>query len=86
MPYIFAGLHVGVVMAVLGAITGEFVGARAGLGLLILQYNNDMQVGGVFSILFLLGVIGFALNYLMRALEAHFCFWARRPKGPQNTH
>jgi ABC-type nitrate/sulfonate/bicarbonate transport system permease component len=40
-----------------------------------------MQIGGVFSILFLLGVIGFVLNLLMRALESHFCFWARRGKS-----
>jgi NitT/TauT family transport system permease protein len=80
LPFVFAGLHVGVVMAILGAITGEFVGAQAGLGLLLLQYNNDMQVGGVFSILFLLGAFGFVLNFLMRRLEARFCFWARRGK------
>lgn len=80
LPFVFAGLHVGVVMAILGAITGEFVGAQAGLGLLLLQYNNDMQVGGVFSILLLLGAFGFVLNFAMRRLEARFCFWARRGK------
>ena len=58
----------------------QFVGAQAGLGMLLLQYNNNMQVGGVFAILFILGVIGFLLNMIMRGLEGYFCFWARRTK------
>lgn len=80
LPYIFAGLHMAVVLAFLGALVGEFVGAQAGLGMLLLQYNNNMQVGGVFAILLVLGFIGFALNMLMRVLEGYFCFWARRAK------
>lgn len=80
LPFIFAGLHMAVVLSFLGALVGEFVGAQAGLGMLLLQYNNNMQVGGVFAILFVLGVIGFSLNMIMRALEGYFCFWARRTK------
>jgi NitT/TauT family transport system permease protein len=81
LPFIFAGLHMGVVLAFLGALVGEFVGATAGLGMLLLQYNNNMQVGGVFAILIVLGAIGFSLNLMMRWLENHFCFWARRATG-----
>lgn len=80
LPFIFAGLHMAVVLSFLGALVGEFVGAQAGLGMLLLQYNNNMQVGGVFAILFILGVIGFLLNMIMRGLEGYFCFWARRTK------
>lgn len=81
LPYIFAGLHMAGVLAFLGALVGEFVGATAGLGMLLLQFNNNMQVGGVFAVLLVLGVIGFMLNILMRALENYFCFWARRPNS-----
>lgn len=80
-PFIFAGLHMAAVISLLGAIVGEFVGARAGLGLLLLQYNNSMQMGGVFAILFVLGVIGYFLNYMMQALENYFCFWVKHQKG-----
>lgn len=81
MPFIFAGLHMATVLAVLGAIVGEFVGASSGLGMLLLQYNNNMQMGGVFAILFVLGAIGYGLNVLMQWLEAKHCFWARRQKN-----
>ena len=81
LPFIFAGLHMGTVLAVLGAIVGEFVGATQGLGMLLLQYNNNMQVGGVFAILIILGAVGYGLNILMQSLEMKYCFWARRKKN-----
>jgi NitT/TauT family transport system permease protein len=81
MPFIFAGLHMATVLAVLGAIVGEFVGASSGLGMLLLQFNNNMQMGGVFAILLVLGAIGYVLNILMQWLEAKYCFWARRQKN-----
>ena len=81
LPFIFAGLHMGTVLSILGAIVGEFVGATQGLGMLLLQYNNNMQVGGVFAILIILGAIGYGLNVIMRSLENKYCFWARRKKN-----
>lgn len=73
-PFIFAGLHMAAVISLLAAIVGEFVGARAGLGLLLLQYNNSMQMGGVFAILIILGALGFVLNYAMQKLEARLSY------------
>ncbi|TGD97742.1 ABC transporter permease [Methylobacterium nonmethylotrophicum] len=81
LPFLFAGLHMATILAVLGAIVGEFVGATAGLGMLLLQYNNTMQVTGVFAVLVVLGAVGYGLNVLMMHLERHFCFWARRRKN-----
>lgn len=81
LPFVFAGLHMAVVLAMLGAIVGEFVGATAGLGVLLLQYNNNLQVGGVFAVLIVLGAAGFLLSIFVQRLEARFCFWARRAKN-----
>lgn len=81
MPFIFAGLHMAVVLAMLGAIVGEFVGATSGLGMLLLQYNNNLQVGGVFAILVVLGAVAFCLTVLMQYAERYFCFWSRREKN-----
>src|ERR1700759_5798133 len=35
IPYVFAGLNVGLIFALLGAIVAEFVGAPDGLGVLL---------------------------------------------------
>ena len=51
MPYIFAGLEIAMIFALIGAIVAEFVGAQAGLGMLIQSMNFTMDVAGQFSVL-----------------------------------
>ena len=43
LPFLFAGLSVASVLAILGAVVGEFVGASAGLGMLLMQFNQSME-------------------------------------------
>jgi NitT/TauT family transport system permease protein len=78
LPFLFAGLNVASVLAILGAIVGEFVGARSGLGTLLMQYNQALQIAPMFAILFILGLIGYLSNMAIRLLEKRFCFWAQR--------
>jgi NitT/TauT family transport system permease protein len=78
LPYIFAGLNTAIVLAVIGAIVGEFVGARSGLGVIILKANFGLDLASVFSSLIVLGVIGVLLNGTMRIIERRVCFWANR--------
>jgi NitT/TauT family transport system permease protein len=78
LPYIFAGLNTAIVLAVIGAIVGEFVGAREGLGVIILKANFGLDLASVFSSLIMLGIIGVALNAGMRAIERRVCFWSAR--------
>jgi NitT/TauT family transport system permease protein len=78
LPFLFAGLNVASVLAILGAVVGELVGARAGLGMLLTQYNQSMELGPEFAVILLLGVIGFAMNHVVKLAERRFCFWAHR--------
>jgi NitT/TauT family transport system permease protein len=78
LPYIFAGLNIASVLAILGAIVGEFVGAQSGLGMLLTQYNQTMQIAPMFAVLFILALGGFLANYAIRTLERRLCFWAQR--------
>jgi NitT/TauT family transport system permease protein len=78
LPYIFAGLNTAIVLAVIAAIVGEFVGARAGIGYLILQANFALDLPAVFALLTLLGVLGVLLSLGMRGIERRVCFWNRR--------
>lgn len=77
LPYIFAGLNIGIVLAVLGAIVGEFVGAKAGLGYLIIQMNYTMDVAGMFAVLVILSVMGVVLNAVVNWLRRRIIFWQR---------
>jgi len=80
LPYIFAGLDMAVVLSVLGAIVGEFVGARSGLGALIMQMNASMDVRGVFSVLVILAALGLALHFLVVRIERKILFWAPKER------
>ena len=83
LPYIFAGLNIGIVMSVLGAIVGEFIGAKAGLGYLLLQMNYNMDVTGMFAVLAVLGIMGIVLNALMQFARRRIVFWQPEQSMPQ---
>jgi NitT/TauT family transport system permease protein len=84
LPFIFAGLNIGLVLAVLGAIVGEFVGAKAGLGYLILQMNFNLDVPGIFAALVMLGVMGIVLDALAQLLRRKIVFW-RQEDSPKHV-
>ena len=75
MPYIFAGLEIAMIFALIGAIVAEFVGAQSGLGMLIQSMNFTMDVAGQFSVLLLLSLIGLGLNWIVAAVRQRVLFW-----------
>ncbi len=75
LPYIFAGLDIAIVLSVIGAIVGEFVGAQAGLGYLILQKNFNFDMPGVFAILLILSLMGVGLHLLVNRVQRRVVFW-----------
>ena len=75
LPFIFAGLNVAIVLAILGSIVGEFVGSKAGLGNLILEANFQFDVARIFAVLVILGAFGVILSKLMGLVQDYFLFW-----------
>ncbi len=75
LPFIFAGLEMAAAFAVVGAIVGEFVGAQSGLGVLILQLDSAMDVGGSFAVFVILSCMGIALSAIIRALQNRVLYW-----------
>lgn len=82
LPMIFAGLQVAVIFSLLGAIVGEFVGSREGLGNLIIQMNTNLDTAGVFAVLACLSSIGIVLHLIMRWLQHRLLFWTDQNKIP----
>jgi NitT/TauT family transport system permease protein len=75
MPYIFAGLEIAMIFALIGAIVAEFVGAQSGLGMLIQSMNFTMDVAGQFSVLLLLSMLGLMLNGIVTGVRRRVLFW-----------
>jgi NitT/TauT family transport system permease protein len=81
LPYIFAGLEIAMIFSLIGAIVAEFVGAQAGLGMLIQSMNFSMDVAGQFSVLLILSALGLGLNSLVTGLRRRVLFWDTAQKG-----
>lgn len=69
LPYIFAGMKVAVVLAVAGAIVGEFLGSDRGLGYLMLQVQVTLDTPAMFMAVVLITLLGVALYGLVMGLE-----------------
>jgi NitT/TauT family transport system permease protein len=80
LPFIFAGLKTSAVLAVVGAIVGEFLGGGRGLGGLIRIASSQLAIDRVFAFVFILSFIGWAAYALVAWLERRVVFW-RRPEG-----
>jgi NitT/TauT family transport system permease protein len=61
MPFVFAGMKVGVTMAIIGVIVGEFITAQAGLGYIIMFASSAGETATVLAAIVLLCGIGLTL-------------------------
>ena len=85
LPFIMAGLEVAMIFSLIGAIVAEFVGAEAGLGMLIQSMNFNMDVAGEFSVLFVLAIMGLVLNSIVVAVRKRVLFWDPSQKSAQGA-
>ncbi len=69
LPYVFTGAKVAATFSVLGAVFGEWVGARGGLGYLLLLENRAVNTDAVFAIILTLSVLGVGFFGLIALLE-----------------
>ncbi len=69
LPYIFSGMKVAAILAVAGAIVGEFLGSDKGLGYLMLQVQVTLDTPAMFMAVILITLIGVVLYGIVLALE-----------------
>ena len=69
LPYIFSGMKVGAILAVAGAIVGEFLGSDRGLGYLMLQVQVTLDTPAMFMAVIMITALGMLLYGIVLALE-----------------
>jgi NitT/TauT family transport system permease protein len=69
LPYIFSGMKVAAILAVAGAVVGEFLGSDRGLGYLMLQVQVTLDTAAMFMAVLLITLIGMALYGAVLVLE-----------------
>lgn len=76
LPALFTGLRISVVYAVIGAIFGEYVGARTGLGIWMQLSQNSFRTDLVFAAILLTALASVGLYLAVRLIERAAIPWA----------
>jgi ABC-type nitrate/sulfonate/bicarbonate transport system permease component len=76
LPQFFTGLRISVVYAVIGAVFGEYVGAREGLGIWMQLSQNSFRTDLVFAAILVTSMLSIALYALVGAARRLVIPWA----------
>jgi len=75
LPMVFAGMKLGIGIALLLVIAAEMVAADAGIGFMILSAADLMQTKKLMFGLVILSLLGIFFNWLLQKLEHFFIPW-----------
>jgi NitT/TauT family transport system permease protein len=75
LPYIIAGLRLGVGRGLIGVVIGELAGARGGLGYLINNASQVFNMPQLFASVIVLATAGIALTAAFQYLERILVPW-----------
>lgn len=77
LPYILTGMEVGIVLAIIGTIVGEYLGGNSGLGFLLISRMNAFETAGLFAVMIHMTILGFAFYFAIGLLRRVLTPWHR---------
>jgi ABC-type nitrate/sulfonate/bicarbonate transport system permease component len=77
LPSLFSGARIGVSVAVIGAVFGEYVGANAGLGYLMNTSSARLRTDLVFAAIVILATMAIGLFVVVALIERRVLRWRR---------
>lgn len=75
LPYILTGMEVGVVLSIIGAVVGEYLGGSVGLGNLAVKEMNSYDTTALFAVIIHLSVLGFLFYAVVVAVRRYLIPW-----------
>jgi NitT/TauT family transport system permease protein len=75
LPYVLTGMEVGIVLAMIGAVVGEFLAGTQGLGQLAVGKLNAFEVDALFGVIILLALTGSVLYFVVSWLKRLIIPW-----------
>jgi NitT/TauT family transport system permease protein len=69
LPYVFSGMKVGAVLAVAGAVVGEFIASERGLGYIMIQVQSSLDTPAMLMAVILLTMLGILLYGAVLGVE-----------------
>ena len=81
LPVFLGGLRIGATLSVIGAVVGEFVGAKSGLGFMVNVGRGVYDTSLVFVAVFTLIALALILYGLVSLIEKRLLRWQQRPEN-----
>ena len=81
VPTIFVGIRLAAASAMLVLIAAEMVGAKAGLGYLIIYAQYSFLITDMYFGIIAITTIGITVNFALERLESHFTAWKPAAAG-----
>ncbi len=81
LPFLLSGAKIAAVVAVIGAVFGEWSGSDSGLGHLILVAQGQLQTARVFAAVVVLSALALLLFGALALLERRLAWWGRSEPG-----
>ena len=75
VPTIFTGIRMAGTSSILVLVAAEMVGAKAGLGYLIINAQSNFQIPDMYAGIITISVIGLLVNTVLVRLERRFSRW-----------
>ncbi|HKW78081.1 MAG TPA: ABC transporter permease [Candidatus Limnocylindria bacterium] len=75
LSWIIASLHTSFGFALVGAIVGEYLGARKGIGLMIATAQGTFNANGVYAAMLILAVVAIVAEAFVTRLENYLIRW-----------
>lgn len=79
VPTIFVGVRLAGTFSVLVLVAAEMVGAKAGLGYLIINSQYNFQIPHMYVGIITITLVGLAINWVLTRVERHFSAWKIKP-------
>lgn len=75
LPFIFDGMKIGFILAMIGAVVGEFVSNTPGVGSMAASALSRNSVSRAISIVLVLGMISSTVVFAIYMIESRLIFW-----------
>jgi len=81
MPFIFTGLQIAMGVAWFSLVGGEIIAGKSGLGFLIFDAYQNVQLPNIFIAMITLGSLGYTSSALIRAIGRKLMAWQLKEQG-----
>lgn len=81
LPYLMTGLRLAATVALILAISVELIVGTPGLGQEVAMAQINGSAPAIYSLILISGLMGIAINMLMRAVERKVLFWHESVRG-----